>query len=99
MLDSILLQCFLSWSSCNSDISMDKAVKLPGGFVVSTWTGTGQEVRFLLVLLLQLCKKIVEVKQDVVVRFPHKLDLTAVQAGPEQAGNCLVRKSFVGFRV
>ena len=72
---------------------------LPCRFVISTWTRTGQEVSFIGVLLLQLAKKVGEVKQNVVVGFSHKLDLTAVQAGPEQTRKRLVRKSCVRFRV
>ena len=49
---------------------------LPCRFVVPTWTGTGQELSFFPVLLLQLSKKIGEVELDVVVSFSHKLDLT-----------------------
>ena len=74
-------------------------VKLPWRFVISTWAGTGEEVSFFRVLLLQLLKKIGEVELNVVVRFSHKLDLTAVQAGPEQTRKRLVRKSCVRFRV
>ena len=75
------------------------AVILPCRFEVSTWTGTGQEVSFFPMLLLQLLKKIGEVELNVVVRFSNKLDLTAVQAGPEQTRKRLVRKSCVRFRV
>ena len=49
---------------------------LPCRFVVPTWTGTGQELSFFPVLLLQLSKKIGKVELDVVVSFSHKLDLT-----------------------
>ena len=75
------------------------AVILPCRLVVSTWTGTGQEVSFFRVLLLQVSKKIGEVELNVVVRFSNKLDLTAVQAGPEQTRKRLVGKSCVRFRV
>ena len=75
------------------------AVKLPRRFVISTWAGTGQEISFFRVFLLQLFEKIGEVEQNVVVSFPHKLDLTAVQTGPEQPRKRLVRKSYIRFRV
>ena len=68
---------------------------LPDRFVVSTWTWTRQELSPFLMFVLQLSQKIGKVELNVVVSFSDKLDVTTVQAGPEEARQRLVRKARV----